>query len=107
MIDIVYKVGDVLEINKRQANVIDYKTGSAINNWKPQNKTTYEKIKMHKYAQQLYFYKLLVEGSRTWGDQGVKLNSAELVFVEPNSHGHISVLELDLNDDCPLDEGQW
>ena len=94
---------DVLEINKRQANVIDYKTGSAINNWKPQNKTTYEKIKMHKYAQQLYFYKLLVEGSRTWGDQGVKLNSAELVFVEPNSHGHISVLELDLNDKQELE----
>lgn len=89
---------DVLEINKRQASVIDYKTGKAVKTWLPQGKSIYEKIKMHKYAQQLYYYKLLVEGSRTWGDQGIKLKTAELVFVEPDKQGELNVLALDLDD---------
>jgi DNA helicase-2/ATP-dependent DNA helicase PcrA len=89
---------DVLEVNKRQASVIDYKTGKALKSWSYAYKDTYEKIKMHKYAQQLYFYKLLVEGSRTWGDQGVKLASAELVFVEPDKQEDIFALELELDD---------
>jgi len=89
---------DVLEVNKRVASVIDYKTGKALKSWSFAYKDTYEKIKMHKYAQQLYFYKLLVEGSRTWGDQGVKLASAELVFVEPDKQDGLFALELALDD---------
>jgi DNA helicase-2/ATP-dependent DNA helicase PcrA len=94
---------DVLEINKREASVIDYKTGKAVKSWLPQGKSVYEKIKMHKYTQQLYFYKLLVEGSRTWGDQGVKLKNAELVFVESDKQDEIEVLALDLGDKEELD----
>jgi DNA helicase-2/ATP-dependent DNA helicase PcrA len=88
---------DVLEVNKRIANVIDYKTGKALKSWVYAYKDTYEKIKMHKYAQQLYFYKLLVEGSRSWGDQGVRLESAELVFVEPDKQNELFALELALD----------
>ncbi|MEI6237579.1 MAG: ATP-dependent DNA helicase, partial [Candidatus Saccharibacteria bacterium] len=88
---------DVLEVNKRVASVIDYKTGKTLKSWSPINKNVYEKIKMHKYAQQLHFYKLLIEGSRTWGDQGVKLASAELVFVEPDKHDELFTLELSLD----------
>jgi DNA helicase-2/ATP-dependent DNA helicase PcrA len=88
---------DILEVAKREATVIDYKTGKAIKSWLPQGKNIYEKIKMHKYAQQLYFYKLLVEGSRTWGDQGVKLTDAELVFIEPDKQEDLNVLALDLD----------
>lgn len=89
---------DVLEVSKRRASIIDYKTGKALKSWVPQGKNVYEKIKIHKYAQQLYFYKLLVEGSRTWGSQGVKLVNAELVFVEPDNQNQIDTLALDLND---------
>jgi DNA helicase-2/ATP-dependent DNA helicase PcrA len=88
---------DILEIAKTKAKVMDYKTGKDLHSWDPRGKTAYERIKLHQYRQQLLFYKLLVEGSRSWGDKGIKLNSAELVFVEPNSDGLISVLDLSLD----------
>jgi RecB family exonuclease len=89
---------DILEIAKTKAKVIDYKTGKDLHSWDPRGKTAYERIKLHQYRQQLLFYKLLVEGSRSWGDKGIKLESAELVFVEPNSDGAITVLDLNLDE---------
>jgi DNA helicase-2/ATP-dependent DNA helicase PcrA len=89
---------DVLQVTKQDATVIDYKTSKSMPSWDYRNKTEYEKINLHHYKQQLLFYKLLIEGSRTWGDKGVKLSSAELVFVEPDSDGDIITLPLELND---------
>jgi DNA helicase-2/ATP-dependent DNA helicase PcrA len=89
---------DVLEINKRTAKVIDYKTGKALDNWNEKGKNGYEKIKTHQYRQQLYFYKLLVEGSRSWGDKGIRLDQADLVFVEPTKQSEIVSLNLNPND---------
>ena len=42
----------------------------------------YEKIKLHKYRQQLMFYQLLVESSRDYGN--FTFTGARLQFVEPD-----------------------
>lgn len=78
---------DVARIDKTSMTiqVTDYKTGRSVREWK--GKTEYDKIKLHKYRQQLMFYKLLVEHSRDYHayvvEQGI------LSFVEPDSSGEI------------------
>ena len=94
---------DVLEIDKHSARTLDYKTGKAISNWNGQGKQDYEQVKMHHYRQQLLFYKLLVDGSRSWGDKGIRLDKAELVFVEPDKRGEIESLKLDFSDQSELE----
>ncbi len=94
---------DVLEITKNKAVVTDYKTGNALSSWDSTGKTAYEKEKTHRYKQQLLFYKLLVDGSRTWGEQGVRAQNGKLLFVEPNKKGSITGLELNLDDSAELD----
>jgi hypothetical protein len=75
--------------------VTDYKTGSPSCNWS--GKTEYEKIKLHKYKQQLLFYKLLVEHSRDY--RGYTVDTGILQFVEPNRSGDIISLESILGND--------
>jgi len=94
---------DVIEISKLNANVIDYKTGAALTDWEIRNKSLYEKIKIHNYKRQLYFYKLLIDNSRSWGDKGIKLISGELVFVEPNKQNSISSIQLNLEDSFEIE----
>jgi len=86
---------DVVDINKaaRTMIVTDYKTGKAANSWKPA--TEYDKIKLHKYRQQLLFYKLLVERSRDYNTYTVTTGTLE--FVEPSRSGEIATLELDFD----------
>ncbi len=69
--------------------VTDYKTGKPSRDWK--GKTEYEKIKLHKYHQQLMFYQLLVENSRDYSQYS--FNSGILQFVEPTKSGDIIALE--------------
>jgi len=52
----------------------------------------FDKIKLHKYRQQLLFYKLLVEHSRDYSNYSVI--EGRLAFVEPNKTGEICGLEL-------------
>lgn len=82
---------DVADIDKenRLITVCDYKTGKPIIDGKA--RTEYEKIKLHKYRQQLMFYKLLVEGSRDYGFYTVPGGS--LAFVEPSHTGSVEVYE--------------
>ena len=61
--------------------IIDFKTGTSHAYWE---KTP----KMHKYKQQLLFYKLLVEGSHSY--KGYTASAGKLVFVEPDSSGKIN-----------------
>ncbi len=61
--------------------VIDFKTGKPAPSW--QGKDEHEKIKLHKYRQQLMFYKLLVENSASFSKQLVVASGA-LEFIEPN-----------------------
>ena len=82
---------DLVDIDTANKSIIvtDYKTGKATASW--QGKTDYEKIKLHKYRQQLMFYKLLVEGSRDYRDFIV--DHGVLQFVEPNKAGGILALD--------------
>jgi DNA helicase-2/ATP-dependent DNA helicase PcrA len=73
---------DRLEIDKKNKSVsiADFKTGIPHTKWD-------KEIKLIKYKQQLYFYKILIEGSHTW--QNYKVSEARLEFVEPDGDGNI------------------
>ncbi len=73
---------DVADIDKNNKTIFvtDYKTGKPSHSWK--GTSDYEKIKLHKYRQQLMFYQLLVESSREYGN--FSFTGARLQFVEPD-----------------------
>lgn len=83
---------DLVETDEesRTMTVIDYKTGKPASSWKGADE--FEKIKLHKYRQQLLFYKLLVEHSRDYSEYTVE--KGVLQFVEPSRAGQICSLEL-------------
>lgn len=83
---------DLVDIDQESKTIIvsDYKTGKAPLSW--HGKTDYEKIKLHKYKQQLMFYKLLVEHSRDFSNYTVE--TARLEFVEPLPSGDIVLHDL-------------
>ena len=69
--------------------VTDYKTGKPSRDWR--GKTDYEKIKLHKYRQQLMFYELLTRNSRDYSKY--QFAGGVLQFVEPTRSGDIVALE--------------
>ena len=73
---------DVADIDKNNKTIFvtDYKTGKPSRSWK--GTSDYEKIKLHKYRQQLMFYQLLVESSRDYSN--FTFTGARLQFVEPD-----------------------
>ena len=73
---------DVADIDKHNKTIFvtDYKTGKPSHSWK--GASDYEKIKLHKYRQQMMFYQLLVESSRDYGN--FTFTGARLQFVEPD-----------------------
>ncbi|HEX5744200.1 MAG TPA: ATP-dependent DNA helicase, partial [Candidatus Saccharimonadales bacterium] len=76
--------------------VRDFKTGKPAADWK--GKDEHEKIKLHKYRQQLLFYKLLVEGSASF-HRKVNVASGALEFIEPDERGKlVANLELKFDD---------
>ena len=83
---------DVADIDKHNKTIFvtDYKTGKPSHSWK--GASDYEKIKLHKYRQQLMFYQLLVTSSRDYGN--FTFTGARLQFVEPDAKtGDILSLE--------------
>ncbi|HEY5442848.1 MAG TPA: PD-(D/E)XK nuclease family protein, partial [Candidatus Saccharimonadales bacterium] len=66
--------------------VRDFKTGKPARSW--QGKDEYEKIKLHKYRQQLLFYKLLVENSASFAGRLTATGGA-LEFIEPDEEGRL------------------
>lgn len=92
---------DLVDIDKKAKTMIvtDYKTGKPVRDWK--GKTDYDKIKLHKYRQQLMFYKLLVEHSRNFNTYTVE--RGVLQFVEPTHNGDIIALDATFTRD-ELDE---
>ncbi len=86
---------DLIDIKDGKIVVTDYKTGKAARTWN--GKTDYEKIKLHKYRQQLMFYNLLIRYSRDYSkfvfEKGV------LQFVEPTPSNEIIALEAVFSDD--------
>lgn len=90
-----------IDMPSRSITVTDYKTGKPATSWS--GKTEFEKIKLHKYRQQLMLYKLLVENSRDFASKGFVVTSGVLQFVEPTSGGDIVALEMSY-DDSELEE---
>lgn len=76
---------DLVDINDNGIIVTDYKTGKPSQSWN--GKTDYEKIKLHRYKQQLMFYELLIKNSRDY--HKYKFTSGVLQFVEPTPRGEI------------------
>jgi DNA helicase-2/ATP-dependent DNA helicase PcrA len=87
---------DLAETDKitKTITVTDYKTGKPAFSWS--GKDDYEKIKLHKYRQQLMFYKLLVENARDY--RGYRVEKGIMQFVEPTKSGEIKSLEADFSD---------
>jgi DNA helicase II / ATP-dependent DNA helicase PcrA len=81
---------DRLHIDKehKTITVIDYKTGKSFSRWTSD-------ARLHKYKRQLYCYKLLTEGSRTFKDYTVTKGRIE--FVTPDFEGPSAVLELEFD----------
>jgi DNA helicase II / ATP-dependent DNA helicase PcrA len=73
---------DRLEVDKatKTVRIVDFKTGKPHTKWE-------RELKLLKYKQQLYFYKILIEGSHTW--QGYSVAGARLEFVEPDTSGKV------------------
>jgi DNA helicase II / ATP-dependent DNA helicase PcrA len=88
-IDDVHMAGkiDRMEINKdtKTIVVVDYKTGKSFSKWA-------NDAKLHKYKQQLYCYKLLIENSQTYRDYTV--TEGRLEFIEPNADNQVVSLQL-------------
>jgi DNA helicase-2/ATP-dependent DNA helicase PcrA len=84
---------DLVDIDETTKEVIvtDYKTGKCSSSWN--GREDWEKIKLHKYRQQLLFYKLLVEKSRDYSQYTVR--RGVLQFVEPDAGGKIVALDLE------------
>jgi len=86
---------DLIEVGSdTSVTVTDYKTGKPAHTWT--GKTDYEKIKLHKYKQQLMFYKLLVENARDF--RGSTVTSGVLQFIEPSSRNEIIDLRMNFTD---------
>ncbi|MFZ1361158.1 MAG: ATP-dependent DNA helicase [Candidatus Saccharimonadales bacterium] len=92
---------DVVEFDNdaMTATVTDYKTGASLASW--DKGADYQKIKAHKYRQQLLFYKLLIEHSREWNRY--TMTRGVLQFVDPDRTGRILDLELQAIDSDELE----
>lgn len=82
---------DVMDINDTAKAIIvtDYKTGKGLSSWR--GTTEFDNIKLHKYKQQLMFYKLLVEHSRDY--RAYTVQKGVLEFVEPDTDAKLHTLE--------------
>ena len=85
---------DLVDLDKKQKTIFvtDYKTGKPSASW--QGKTDFEKIKLHKYRQQLMFYQLLAKHSRDYA--GYDFIGGRLQFVEPDKRTN-EILSLEDN----------
>jgi len=83
---------DLLEIDTAAKTivVVDYKTGKAFDHWD-------NSPKLHKYKQQLYCYKLLIENSSAY--KGYNVTAGRLEFVEPSVDGQPQILPLNFNEE--------
>ncbi len=70
---------DLLSVRDKLYEVVDFKTGKAFTSW-DEAKTDNDKIKLHKYRQQLIVYKLLLENSIHYKD--LPVGKLSLWFVE-------------------------
>lgn len=80
----------IIDTKKKTVIIVDYKTGKSHSRWS-------HSPQMHFYRNQLYFYKLLVEGSQSF--RGYRVIDAYLEFVEPDELGDITELHASFNNE--------
>lgn len=80
---------DLVDFKDQSVIVTDYKTGKAVRSWT--GKTDYEKVKLHRYKQQLMFYNLLILNSRDYNRYAFE--KGVLQFVEPTRSGEILAID--------------
>ena len=85
---------DMIDVNasEKTMEVTDYKTGHPSDSWTRGDDRT--KQKLHRYRQQLLFYKVLVQKSSLYTNYEV--TAGKLAFIEPAKSGESIVLPLDL-----------
>ncbi|HZM63630.1 MAG TPA: ATP-dependent DNA helicase, partial [Candidatus Saccharimonadales bacterium] len=78
---------DRMEIDHqtKTITVVDYKTGKSSSRWGSE-------ARLYRYKLQLYFYKLLIEGSHSF--KGYRVPKGRLEFIEPDNDGTIYALDL-------------
>lgn len=86
---------DLVDVVDGSLIITDYKTGRPARSW--QGRDDYEKIKLHKYKQQLMFYCLLIANSRDYAKYNVQ--KAVIQFVEPTPQNEIVALEASFSKD--------
>lgn len=90
------KIDKIVDLGGGEIEVYDFKTGRPVRDWK--GGTDYEKIKLHNYARQLVFYKLLVEQSRDFADK-YKVHHGTIEFVEPVNEKELVDLPLSIDEE--------
>ncbi len=73
-------------VDNGSVEVRDFKTGKPAVAWLGRDE--FKKIKLHKYRQQLLFYKLLIEHSASFQGK-LSVASGALAFIEPNASGKL------------------
>jgi DNA helicase II / ATP-dependent DNA helicase PcrA len=86
---------DLVDFQDETVIVTDYKTGRPSRDWT--GKADYEKIKLHRYKQQLMFYHLLIMRSRDYSRYSIE--KGVLQFVEPTGGGELIALEARFSND--------
>lgn len=97
---------DRMDLNQATKTVVisDYKTGSPESKWQlPASADEVKRIKMHRYQNQLLFYKLLVDNGSEWGRRGWRAEVGMLRFLKPNQTGKLVSVEL-VYDDAAMHE---
>jgi len=91
------KIDKIQYVSPAEIKVVDFKTGKPAGSWKASDR--FEAVKLHKYRQQLIFYKLLIENSATFAKKAI-VSSAALEFIEADKSGKLLAdLELSYSQD--------
>jgi DNA helicase-2/ATP-dependent DNA helicase PcrA len=85
--------GKIDLIDTAHGIIRDYKTGKPSLAWPKPNGKSYETLKLHRYRQQLLFYKLMTAESGLWPEADLRM--AHLVFLESADHDSVQTLSFE------------
>lgn len=84
-----------IDTRSKTISITDYKTGKPAIGWN--GASDFERMKLHRYRQQLIFYALLVGNSRDYHSYSIEKGS--IVFVQPTKQSTASVLDMTFSAD--------
>lgn len=77
------KIDKIIPQSDKKVEVVDLKSGKVLKSWN--DSQIYNQIKLHKFKQQLLFYKILIENSALYGEN-VQVNCGRIQFLEPDTN---------------------